>query len=87
MPTLKLTPQEIGDRGKAIYILNLRVLLEPHYHGQFVAIDVDSGDYEISDEAHSASDRLRLRHPDAQVLVERIGFPAAFHVRHAGRTR
>jgi hypothetical protein len=26
-----------------------------------------------------ASDRLWSRRPDAQILVERIGYPAAFH--------
>lgn len=80
MPILKLTPQEIGKRGEAIYNLTLRTLLEPEHHGQFVAIDIETSDYEVADEAHDASNQLRSRHPDAQILVERIGHPAAFRV-------
>ena len=84
MPALTLTPEEIGDRGSAIYQSQLKRLLEPSHHGQFVAIDINSGDYELGTEAHEASDQLRSRHPDAQILVERIGYPVAFHVRLAG---
>ena len=76
--------KEVGDRGVEVYASKLRQLLEPKYHGQFVAIDVDTEDYEVANEAHEASDRLRQRHPTAQVLVERIGYPAAFFARRAG---
>ena len=87
MPILTLTPKEIGERGSAIYQERLKCLLEPSHHGQFVAIDIDSGDYELGTEAHEASDQLRVRHPEAQILVERIGYPAVFHVRRDGTFR
>ncbi|MDA0591592.1 MAG: hypothetical protein O3C17_26765 [Planctomycetota bacterium] len=78
--TLRRLPKEIiGDRGLAIYQRKLRTLLEPQDRGRFVAIDVETEDYEVAEEAHEASDRLRERHPHAQVLVERIGYPVAFH--------
>ncbi len=78
MSTLTLTPEEIGTRGSAIYQERLKCLLEPSHHGQFVAIDINSGDYELGTEAHEASAPQRARHPAAQILVERIGYPAAF---------
>lgn len=81
MPGLRLSRQEIGRRGDEIYTTVLRDILEPQCNGQFVAIDVESQDYEVADEAMDASDRLRQRHPDAQVLVTRVGFPAAFVAR------
>ena len=79
MTLRRLERDEIGRRGNAIYQSKLRAILEPQYEGQFVAIDVESGDYEIADEAGEASDRLWARVPDAQILVERVGHRAAFH--------
>ena len=87
MSIRRLAREEIGDRGVAIYASKLRPLLEPQFRGKFVAIDVETEDYEVADEAHEASDRLHQRHPAAQVLVERIGYPAAFSARRAGTSR
>lgn len=83
MPGLRLPRQEIGQRGDEIYLTTLRGVLEPRCNGQFVAIDVESHDYEVADEAMDASDRLRQRHINAQVLVKRVGFPASFFARGA----
>lgn len=78
MPVRRLPREEIGERGVQIYEHKLRSILEPQFNGQFVAIDVESEDYEVASEAREASIRLRERHPEAQVLVERVGYPAAF---------
>lgn len=87
MSDRRLARDEIGNRGVAIYESKLRSLLEPQCRGQFVAIDVETEDYEVAVEGHEASDRLRQRHPAAQVLVERIGYPAAFFARRTGWSR
>ena len=81
MPMRRLLREEIGERGVQIYESRLRAVLEPQFRGQFVAIDVETEDYEVANEAAAASDRLWARRPDAQVLIERIGYPAAFHAR------
>ena len=75
----KLARDEIGQRGTQIYQSLLRRRLEELHFGSFVAIDVESSDYEIGLESSIATERLWERRPDAQVFVERIGFPAAFH--------
>ena len=79
MSVRKLARDEIGDRGAAIYTSKLRPLLEPQCHGQFVAIDVETEDYEVGIDPDVASDRLWERRPEAQILVERIGYPVVFH--------
>lgn len=81
MSALRLPKEEIGLRGVAIYEAKLRSILEPQYRGKFIAIDVESEDYEVADEAREARVRLHDRRPEAQVLVERIGYPAAFVAR------
>lgn len=72
MADRELDRDEIGRRGSKIYSSKLREILEPHCVGQFVAIDIDSGEYEVADEAAEASDRLWARLPDAHILIERV---------------
>ena len=81
MPGLRLPDQEIAGRGKAIYRNQLKELLEPTRRGQFVAIDVETEDYEVADETMDAMDRLQERVPEAQIWVERIGYPVSFYAR------
>ncbi len=83
MPVRRLARDEIGDLGTAIYAAKLRPLLEPHSTGQFVAIDVETEDYEVASDPDVASDLLWKRRPEAQILVERIGHSSVFHaLRH-----
>lgn len=48
--------------------------------GKRIAIDIESGDYEIDDNALVAADRLRARHPNAVLYTPRIGYDAAFAI-------
>ena len=43
--------------------------------GQFVVIDVMSGDFEVGDNEHEAGNRLRECRPDARTWVEMVGYP------------
>ena len=79
MPGLRIPDREITDRGKSIYRDQLKDLLEEGSRGKFVAIDVETADYEVADETIDAMVRLLERVPDAQIWVERIGYPVSFH--------
>ncbi len=65
--------EEYGRRGDAIYDRDLRPSIEPGNEGNFVAIDIESGEYEIDPDELAASDRLLARVPDAQTWLRRIG--------------
>ena len=69
---------DIGRRGEAIYSERLREILEPEFDGQFIVIDVDSGDYEVDPEDMSACMRLQARKPDALIWGTRVGRRAAY---------
>lgn len=84
MAVRRLDRDEIGRRGSEIYRSKLRAVLERDCDGKFVAIDVESEEYEVADEADEASDRLWERMPDAQILIERVGHRAAFHAYRNG---
>ena len=69
---------EFGARAHAIYDAELRHKLEPHEHGRYLALEVETGDYAIADQFIDASKALRRRHPlPVKFFVFRIGYPAA----------
>jgi hypothetical protein len=72
----RYSKEEHARRGEEIYEQDLRAKLEAHNRGKIVAIDVDTGEYEIADEVISASERLLARLPDAQIWCVRIGHVA-----------
>ncbi len=81
---VQVTPfsaQEIAERGKEIYERDIRTQVEPGNHGKVVAIDVRSGAYELGDDAISTTSRLRLRYPDANIWLVRVGHLAYRYIR------
>jgi hypothetical protein len=68
---------EIARRGKDLYERRVRrkVEAEGANEGRFLAIDVESGDHEIADDALGAGAGLRRRRPDATVYLMRVGRP------------
>jgi hypothetical protein len=67
--------KEFARRGDAIYEEKVAPALRPKDKGKLVAIDIDSGDYEIAADELKACDRLRERRPEAQIWLKRVGFP------------
>lgn len=67
--------KDIGRRGEEIYQRDIRHLVEADHQDEFVAIDVDSGEYAVADSVLGAVDRLRSRHPDADAWMVRVGHP------------
>lgn len=74
MPTTQRTLEELSKLGQAIYDLKVRPNLKPEDHGKFVAVDVESGDFDIDDDDYTAIMRLRARRPDADIWLMRAGF-------------
>ena len=69
--------EETACLGKEIYERNIRPQVEADYHGQIVAIDVDSGSWAVADGEIAAVDKLRKMRPGAvNVLCERVGYRA-----------
>ena len=67
---------EVGERGMAIYEDRLKDGLEPSFNRQFVAIHVDTGDYEVAPDHLTAAKRARAKHPDGSLFAIRVGYPA-----------
>ena len=58
--------------------LQVRPQVEEGNHGKIVAIDIETGAFEVADDTIAATDRLYERIPDAQPWVIASGSAAAF---------
>jgi hypothetical protein len=61
------------QRGARIYEERLRQLLEPAHNGEYVVIDVETGEYEVDADHLAASDRAAAKHPGAPLYATRVG--------------
>lgn len=81
----RYSKEEFARRGDEIYETQVRSQVEEGNHGKIVAIDIETGDFEVDQGEIAACDRLEARRPDAQIWIVRIG---SRHVRRfGGRTR
>ena len=76
----RYSSEEFARRGKEIYERDIRPVLRPQDEDQFVAIDIESGNYEIDRDDFAATERLLARHPDAQIWLGRVGQQATYRI-------
>lgn len=74
----RYSKEEFARRGNELYEKKIRAQVEDGNEGKVVAIDIDSAQFEVADDALTASDRLLARCPNAQTWFVRIGH-AALH--------
>lgn len=70
----RYSKEELAQRGKELYESQIRQQVEASNYGKIVAIDIETGVFEVADDTLVASDRLLERHPDAQTWFIRIGY-------------
>jgi hypothetical protein len=81
MPTRRrrYTKEDMSQRGQALYESSIRQQVESENDGKIVAIDIESGAFEVANTVLIATNRLFDRLPDAQPWVIRIGHRAVYH--------
>jgi hypothetical protein len=72
---VSLNRYEVVDRGSRIYRERLKSLLEPEHVGEYLVIDVETGDYEVDVDHLAASDRAAAKRPGAPLFAMRVGYP------------
>jgi hypothetical protein len=75
----RYSKEEFARRGDEIYESYVRQQVEEGNYGKIVAIDIETGAFEVADELLAASKHLLARLPDAQTWFVRIGHPAVDH--------
>ncbi|MEM8830810.1 MAG: hypothetical protein AAGE96_15830 [Cyanobacteria bacterium P01_G01_bin.19] len=74
----RYSKEEFARRGNEIYEPQVRQRVEEGNKGRIVAIDIETGAYEVADTPIEAVDRLYEKHPDAQPWVIRIGHRSVY---------
>lgn len=72
----KFSKQEHARLGTEIYERAVRPIVEAEHHGEIVAIDIETGDFEVASQTLVAADQLRARRPEAQIWFVRVGHRA-----------
>ena len=68
--------EEFAKRGDAVYEKKILPMLAAKDVGKFLAIDIETGEYEIASDEMRAGDKLLARLPEAQIWMVRIGYSA-----------
>jgi hypothetical protein len=68
--------EEFARRGDELFDRVVRPGLAPVDNGKYVALDIDTGEFEIDADQLAAIHRLHARLPQAQVWLVRVGSPS-----------
>jgi hypothetical protein len=72
----RYSKEEFARRGHEVYESQVRSQIEEGNHGKIVAIDIETGAFEVADDSLTAAKQLLVRFPDAQIFGIRIGHRA-----------
>lgn len=75
----RYSKEEIARRGQDLYESGIRQQVEADNKGKIVAIDIETGAFEVDENVVPATNRLFDRSADAQPWVIRIGHRAVDH--------
>ncbi|MFO0809479.1 MAG: hypothetical protein U0746_12710 [Gemmataceae bacterium] len=71
---------ESAQRGREIYERVIKPKLRAEDADKFVAVDIETEQYEIDASDSAAGQKMLDRRPDAQVFMLRVGHPAAYRI-------
>ncbi len=69
----RYSKEEFARRGDEIYNSQVRPQVEADNYGKIVAIDIETGGWEMDTDEINASKRLETRYPNAQIWFVRVG--------------
>jgi c-di-GMP-binding flagellar brake protein YcgR len=75
----RYSKEELARRGQELYESDIRQQVEAGNESKIVAIDIETGDFEVDENIVPATNRLFERLPDAQPWIVRIGHRAVYH--------
>jgi len=82
----RYSKEEFARRGDEIYESQVRPQVEAGNHGRIVAIDIETGAFEVAKDSLTASDQLLAQYPEAQIWFVRVGHRAVHRIGLAGLT-
>ena len=79
-PTIDDEAQKNYEKGKKIYDMKIKPLVDPQEHGKFLVLDITTEDYAIGRDLGYATQELLDRRPDAVIHTVRIGHKAVYRL-------
>ncbi len=79
-PEPRYSKEEFLRRGQAIYERDIRPQVKAGDEGKFVAVDIETGAYEMDRDDYAATERLLVRQPTAQIWLLRVGHRATYRL-------
>lgn len=76
----RYSKSEFARRGSEIYDRDIRSKVEPRHQGEFVAIDIETGAWELDSDDFTATERLIQKIPDAQIWLVNVGNRATYRI-------
>jgi hypothetical protein len=83
----RYTSDEFARRGREIYERQIRSQTHEDDIGRFVAIDIETGIFEIDDDDFGATERLFQSNEDVQIWIEQVGAESAYRIGTSGGTQ
>ncbi len=83
----RYTAEEAARRGDEIYNRSVKASVEPDHAGEYVAIDIETGAWEMDTDQMTAGDKMFARNPDAQIWMMRVGSPYLHRIGGGRRIR
>ena len=65
----RYSKEEFAKRGDLTYQTQIRPQVKASDQGKIVAIDLETGDFEVDAREIAACNRLEASHPDAQIWI------------------
>jgi hypothetical protein len=75
----RYSKEELSRRGQELYESSIQQQVEAGNEGKIVAIDIETGAFEVDENVVPATNRLFEQYPAAQPWVIRIGHRAVDH--------
>lgn len=79
-PPPRYSPEETARRGQEIYEHAIRPHLESAHLGEFAAVDIETGYYELDQDDFTATEKLLAQQPNAQIWLVRIGHASTYRI-------
>jgi hypothetical protein len=76
----RYTSEEIARRGQALYDERLRADIDARHRGEFLVLDIETGEYELDVDELAALRRAKRKNAGAAFYILRIGYPAAYRI-------
>jgi hypothetical protein len=78
MPHPRYSSEEIAQRGQRLYEQKIQSQLAESETGKFLALDIETGQYEIDADELAALKRAKAKNPDAALYLIRVGSETAY---------